>query len=544
VTGNYTYDWFTADGTKINQTNSSAINLISGSYYVIVSDSKNCQLKSNDVVITQPDLLSASISQQSQNLCFGNSGASLQISVVGGVAPYSYKWFSNTNTTTVIGTAISINNLASGTYFAIVTDTNNNIIQTANSIIVDPTVISNYLTADYVRCGDAADWTIRANSEGGTPEYSYFWNNGGRLSYIENVIPGTYSVLVKDKNGCETTNSITVNAPAHLDASEELINPTCFEGSDASIDVTVIDGTPPYSYSWNTGATTNKIENITAANYQVTITDSRGCVISRDYTITDPKQYIINLGDDMTLCVDQSAVINATVEDENATYLWSSDHGYTSTSPIITISEAAKYTLAVTNSLGCVATDDLNIDFQDSAIDATFIMPSQVYENETFYSIDISNPAPDAIDWIVPEGGTLISNQEGYLEMSFDKAGEYDITLVSKLGDCTATQTKTIVVTEGELESSTTTTVNQNKDLIIYPNPSDGNFTVEWSSDDVTKVYVKVYSLVNNSIIASQKGEEKNNYEFVFNLSGTASGVYFVLVETDKGNMLRKIIIQ
>jgi len=66
--------------------------LTAGSYTCTITDANGCSTSAN-VTITQPAAtLSASISAQTNVLCFGNSTGSATVSVSGGTAPYSYSW--------------------------------------------------------------------------------------------------------------------------------------------------------------------------------------------------------------------------------------------------------------------------------------------------------------------------------------------------------------------------------------------------------------------------------------------------------------------
>ncbi|MCP2025945.1 hypothetical protein L1276_001085 [Flavobacterium sp. HSC-32F16] len=545
--GSYTYNWFKADGTTINQTTAAAINLAAGKYYIIVTDLKGCNLTSPLIEVTEPPLLETSISVQNVVLCNGDKNGSLQPTTIGGLLKpgehYTYQWFESGNAV-VLSTNTILSGIGKGSYYVIAKDSNGNLATSQTLIVTEPEVLNNVLTADYVRCGDFDDWTIDAAPSGGTLPYSYSWNNGAKTASIQNVKPGNYSVIVTDDHGCNITKTITLTAPAHLDAAEVIKIPTCYEGSDATIVVTTIAGTAPFKYLWNTGEKTNILSNASAGDYTVEITDSRGCIISRTYTIVNPPKDVINLGEDVTLCFDQTLTINATIDDDKATYFWTSDKGFTSNKAMITVSEPANYTVVVTNKLGCKATDTIKISSQQTAISAEFAVSSQVFKNEKFIIVDISNPAADTVEWVIPANATIVSKNDDFAEISFSEAGEYDITINTTKGNCTAYQTKTVLVTEGEYEEENPDTQAKNFDLKIYPNPSSGNFTVDVTLDKIMPANVKVYSLNNNLLIDSKTDNGKTNYLFNFSLNGLPSGIYFVLFESQQGSKLRKIIIQ
>ncbi|SHL18327.1 T9SS type A sorting domain-containing protein [Flavobacterium chilense] len=545
--GNYTYKWFKSDATNLNQTAPTAANLAAGKYYVIITDAKNCSLTSELLEVTEPALLETNIEVQNVILCNGDKNGSLKPTTIGGFLKpgesYTYQWFENGNATPLTASTI-LSGIGKGSYYTIVTDSNGNKAKSKVLIIAEPLILDNTLTSDYMICGDANDWTINATPSGGTLPYNYVWNTGAKTATIQNVPPGNYSVLVTDNHGCTITKIITIVAPVHLATSEVIKIPTCYAGSDATITLTSSGGKAPYTYLWNTGEKSNVLSNASAGDYNVMVTDSKGCMINHTYTIVNPPKDIINLGEDVTLCFDQTLTINATIDDVKATYAWTSDKGFKSNKAMITVSQPANYTVIVTNKLGCEATDTIKISSQSTAISAEFAVSSQVFKNEKFILVDISNPAADEIEWILPANATIVSKNKDFAEISFNEAGQYDVTMNTKKGDCTAYQTKTILVTEGEFEENNPDEVSKKFDLKIYPNPSKGTFTVDVLLDKVMPAHVKVFNLNNNMLIDSKTQDGKDNYLFNFSFNGLPSGVYFVLFESQQGSKLRKIIIQ
>jgi hypothetical protein len=546
-TPNYNFNWLDKDKNVIftdnNQSsNTSIYNIYAGQYFISITDAQGCTIVQRD--LDKVDPLFIDLVQINSVQCFDYATASIKALTSGGLPGYYYKWYNVNDPAVVIGTAETLTNAKAGTYYVIATDSFDKSIQSQNITISEPTALANTLSSEYVRCGDLNDWTITSAVSGGTLPYTYLWNTGAKTPNLVEVIPGNYSLMVTDKNGCSITKNITVTAPAHLDASENIKIPTCYAGSDATIVVTTIAGIAPFTYLWNTGETSNTLSNAKAGIYSIEIKDSKGCIISRTYTIENPPQDIINLGEDVTLCFDQTLTINATINDDQATYSWTSDKGFKSTDAMITVSQPAIYTVVVTNKLGCEATDSIQISSQNTAISAEFAVSSQAFLNEKIIVVDISNPIPDEVEWILPASAIVASKDKDYAEISFNTIGEHDITLITKKGNCVATQTKTIIVTEGEYENPDDTNLQKKFDLTIFPNPSDGHFTVDVTLDKIMPAHIKVYNLSNNQVIDSKYEEGKDKYSFNFSLSGLPSGIYFVLFESQQGNKLRKIIIK
>jgi len=118
--------------------------------------------------------------------------------------------------------------------------------------------------------GISGDGFIRLDIAGGTPPYTVHWSNNAAGKFIENLMPNTYSYTVKDKYNC------IQKADVQLIKGLTVIPDTSYAGGNTGrIDLTVSGGTPPYSYNWSTGATSEDLFNLPEGTYIYTVTDSK-----------------------------------------------------------------------------------------------------------------------------------------------------------------------------------------------------------------------------------------------------------------------------
>jgi hypothetical protein len=71
---------------------------------------------------------------------------------------------------------------------------------------------------------------------------------------LNNLQAATYHISVTDSKGCAESVDIIISQPANLTFSNQ--NVTSYGGSNGSVNLTPTGGATPYSYLWNTGATT------------------------------------------------------------------------------------------------------------------------------------------------------------------------------------------------------------------------------------------------------------------------------------------------
>ncbi|MFM1874574.1 MAG: hypothetical protein RL266_311, partial [Bacteroidota bacterium] len=256
-TSPYTYEW--SDG----QTAQTASSLCPGTYTVTVTDANGCE---ETVTITVNPLLCTgfSVAINTERLsCFEAGDGAATAIVTGGTAPFTYAWSNG-------GTGSSISNLAAGQYTVTVTDAVN-CSQTVSGNVTQPALLEAATAVDNVSCHGIGNGVVELTVTGGTTPYTFDWDNGATTEDLNNIGPGSYNVTITDENGCTTSASATVTEPDTLQASSVDVNPTCFEGNDGSIDLTVSGGLAPYLVSWDNGNNTADISGLSAGTYTATI---------------------------------------------------------------------------------------------------------------------------------------------------------------------------------------------------------------------------------------------------------------------------------
>jgi gliding motility-associated-like protein len=254
-----------------------------GNHFVRIRDALLCTF---DVpfVIDQPFPVTGSVSSLKDVSCFGGSDGSVTITSSGGTPPHQYR---------LNGGPLQVSNIFSGliagSYTVTVVDANGCTGTVIFSIVQPVLPLNGSSSVTNVLCFGESTGRIDLSVSGGTSPYSYLWSNGGTQEDLVNIPAGNYSVVITDANGCTATVNATILQPsAALSGSTSVTNILCFGGSTGSVNLTVSGGTPPYSYLWNNGATTEVLLNIPAGNYSVVITDGNGCIINRNATVTQP----------------------------------------------------------------------------------------------------------------------------------------------------------------------------------------------------------------------------------------------------------------
>jgi hypothetical protein len=206
-TPGYTYLW-----SPGSMTTEDLVNVSAGTYNLTVTDSRSCTATAT-ATVGQPAAALTVPGTVTHVSCNGGSNGAINITAAGGTSPYTYNWGGGI-------TDEDRNGLTPGTYNVIVTDANG-CTATASFTVSQPNVLVLSTTVTQPTC-DAAppdfDGTITLTVTGGTAAYSYDWTDLGSSGEFTDpkdrtgLGPGTYSVTVRDANGCTATASATLTA--------------------------------------------------------------------------------------------------------------------------------------------------------------------------------------------------------------------------------------------------------------------------------------------------------------------------------------------
>ncbi len=205
-TAPYSYQW--SNGVTTGGING----LSSGSYSLTVTDSNGC-VSFSSVNIVSIDDSPGPVAQATGVSCTGDSDGSVDLTVNGGQAPYSYSWTGGATTEDLSG-------LPPGPYTVVVTDANG-CVGVASVLVTEPSPV-NVNTSSTASTGN--DGTATATAFGGTAPYTYNWSDGQTTATAINLAPGTYTVVVTDANGCMTTLSVLVDNEVGINDLSNLTN--------------------------------------------------------------------------------------------------------------------------------------------------------------------------------------------------------------------------------------------------------------------------------------------------------------------------------
>ena len=160
-------------------------------------------------------------------------------------------------------------------------------------------VVSDFNGQD-VSCNGSSDGEATVNVSGGTPGYTYIWENGQNTQNASGLSFGNYGVTVTDASGCTTISSVNIFQPASLIINTSGNDAACNGENSGSATVSGSGGTAPYTFLWDNSATSANISGLTAGNYMVSIYDANGCEQNSSATVNEPlslQSSVIDNGD-------------------------------------------------------------------------------------------------------------------------------------------------------------------------------------------------------------------------------------------------------
>ncbi len=534
--GGYNFSWFDEPSNLPMNTGDVLVNAIASIYRVEILDVKNCPA-SDLVAISSIGGAEFDLENITGVTCFGFTNGSADINVTSGITPYAYQW--SDGQTLPLAT-----NLKAGNYFATVIDG-------LGCKTIKPLTISTpaALIASHAKtlpnCVGDCDGVINTTITGGTQPYAYDWTTLSLATpLVSGLCKGDYNLRVTDSKNCLLEELVNLPDPAALDISGAFTRPICLGRCDGSIQAIGQGGTGPYQFEWQGGPSASLYASLCPGDYDVTMTDSHGCLTSNTLTLLPGDPLPLDLGGEATLCVGQSKVLDA--GSNWATINWTSNTNFISSAQIITINEPGTYFLKGIDAIGCIGLDTFKLATSLDLLKAEFLMPSEVVVGDTLVAIDISWPLPDRVEWTYPGLLTVLpSENPDFLFAIIPEAGSFKIGMRSFLAECRDFREKDLLVLAAKNENAGGRLGYQN-DLVqqfsVSPNPNDGRFDVNILLKEEKEIKLQVVSFPAGMIEASYDGSSADFHQVEFELSDLVQGMYFVLLRVgDEQRLLRFI---
>ena len=348
-------------GTATDETSFTYANRPAEKDTIYVKDINGCEA-SVPVEITQPAQLTLTEASHVDVACYGNATGEITVSATGGVPTYLYKW-DNGN----YGGSEHKDGLTAGGHSIVVKDGNNCTATLTVEIAQPEAALSATLKPTDVSCYGYNDGAIDVTVQGGTPTYSFTWNDQSHAEDRTELTAGTYTVTITDAHYCTLVKSVTLEQPAAFTVaitSDDDDNEIC-ENEKVTFTATTTGDIESLQWQVNgndiTDSTRNELIINTAGSYTVVATqENSGCTVtSNAITLTVDTVPNVTITGPSSVCDGENFELTA----HNANhYVWSDG-----TNPIETveeetlvangedIDESTTYYVTGTNSYGCTA---------------------------------------------------------------------------------------------------------------------------------------------------------------------------------------------
>ncbi|WP_461491255.1 beta strand repeat-containing protein, partial [Pontibacter sp. HJ8] len=282
VTGGFAPYTYSQDGVTF-QTSTTLTGFLAGTHTITVKDAKGCVV-SRQVTVTNIAGPSALVASATASTCGNPSGSLIITNVTGGTAPYTYsKDGAN------FQASATFTGLTAGDHTITVKDANGCVYAREFSVtdVAGPAFAA---TPQSTTCGNSNGLITVSSVIGGTAPFTYSidaapFQNSNTFTALA---AGTYSISVKDANGCVATQSVEVTdiaGPTGLTLAST--SSTCGSRNGTITVNAVTGGTAPYTYSLNgttfqSGATFGAV---LAGTYTITVKDANGCIFTKEVTV-------------------------------------------------------------------------------------------------------------------------------------------------------------------------------------------------------------------------------------------------------------------
>jgi len=149
---------------------------------------------------------------------------------------------------------------------------------------------------DSIRCNGESNGRLAVDLLNAAQPVIYLWDDiPGSNEFLTDVAAGLHYVKVTDAHECISYDTLDVSEPDVMESDIYITDASCFDSTDALVELGTQGGNGGYYYLWNdTLVEGNTIENQSAGQYQLTIRDRKDCELIETVIIEQPEQLVID----------------------------------------------------------------------------------------------------------------------------------------------------------------------------------------------------------------------------------------------------------
>jgi len=211
-----------------------------------------------------------------------------------------------------------------------------------------------------INCENGTGARIVATGLGGQAPYAFEWRDNtdqvvSATETLETNQAGEYTLTVRDAGGMDLSGVFTVVTSDLMLGAATIIDATCSEAADGSIELAPSAGFGDYSYQWPDDASdTVLLSGLSPGAYAATVTDQLGCSMTQENIVGAGLSDLAVADTVITAAscpeaTDGSITLTVSGGSGSYAYLWSNGADAADNPGL----SAGDYSVTVTDSLGC-----------------------------------------------------------------------------------------------------------------------------------------------------------------------------------------------
>lgn len=501
-----------------------------GNYSFTVEDANGCSAVIEDVKLKEKTgAIILDTFMVNGISCSGETDANMTAVISNGSGDYLYHFTPTYILHTSADSVTKLNLTHSAVYSVTITDLGSGCTVASDEVSIQaplPLTVSQD-SFDLAICFGGNDGGLYITVSGGTPEYSFAWNDQdgmlvGEEEDLENIPAGIYSVLVTDAHGCTvlvTDSSVVHQNPLIVNDSTIITNVKCRGDSTGMIDINVSGGVPPFTYKWSYGGVTSEdLSGVPFGSYTVTVTDSDTCRAIFPFFFVGQPPTAIEVENQVLQppsCFgyqDGSIGVNIIGGGFPYDYYWNYNGEIIpgQVSDVIENLEAGIYELVVTDTMDCQEHFEFDLA-EPEILEITLIgMPPNPPLNEGSVMASVSGGTP-GYTYFWNTGDTTMS-------IGVSEVNTYVVTVVDANG-CSLSGSILLV--------PTTEIFSPLQRFNLYPNPAGHEIFVDLTLKTTGEVRLALFDLLG-TMVAMQSVENFSEGKLELNITPLPEGIYFL----------------